>query len=529
MFSRWTGFWQRINGPLLSIAAVVLIGLVYYLGVESERTGFVQEVLDPGFRKLSDPVLNAFRAKPPAIAKFQIQLDPVAFDSLMALSVEAFRQGHVEGPGSSVFAGTLLFGERSVPVVVGLLEGEEREGDRMWPLHVRALPGDSLLGMQTFDVVPVLDETPLWSMVLNAILKEHGHPTLGEALAEVDLNDREMGLCVLQGRTDATMLAGWMNGNGPVLRFDDTMVRASKVAMAQRIFPSTPPSQGDWASAPLLMRAGEETLPTRRARHAIDRLEAFRSGKLRAAEVFDIEKVARLLAVCDLLGTQSALDWWDLQFLVDSITGSLVPVAPHLRSHAPISAIQGALLVGNELMDTPGRELAAHFLMDTTIQRHYLAYLDTLSEPGNWRALLAMTSARWEPARKVVHAEFPRLDLDTTILVHDRAVIHQTLWPSDLVLAYMRDSQFGSSSVAIANVHGLPVEIIGLVYSNLDTVLLASPVRLAAHLKDRPLTYGMVPIDDRRTEKPSAILARLSVGLAVRTVPIRMWTTLGAN
>ena len=530
MLSRWMAFWQRINAPLLSIAAVVLIGLVYFLGVESERSGFVREVIDPGFRKLSDPVLNAFRAKPPAIAQLKIQLDIVAFDSLMVLSMEAFREGHLDGTGNSVFAGTLLKGDLSVPIVVGLLEGDEREGSRMWPIHVRALPGDTILGMQTFDVLPVLDETPLWSIVLNAVLKEFGHPTLGDVLSEVDLNDQEMGLCVLQGRTDATMLGQWSNGNGPVLRFDDSMVRASKVDMAQRIFSSTPPPQGDWASAPLLMRAGEEILPTRRARHAIDRLEAFRGGILSAAEVFDVETVARLLAVCDLLGTQSAMDWWDLQFLVDSTSGKLVPVAPHLRTNAPITSLQGAMVVGNELLAIQGRELAIHFLSDTTIQRHYLAYLDTFSTAGYWQNLMARTEDQWEPARKVVHAEYPRLDLDTMILVHDRTVIYQTLHPSDMVLAYMRDSQFGGSSVAIANVHSLPVEIIALVYSNLDTVYLDAPIRLAAHLKDRPLTYGTVPIMDyRRAEKPSAILARLSPGLTVRKVPIRMWTTLGAN
>ena len=48
---------ERLRSVLLGGATLVLIGLVFYLGARSERSGFVQEVLDPGFRRLSDPVL----------------------------------------------------------------------------------------------------------------------------------------------------------------------------------------------------------------------------------------------------------------------------------------------------------------------------------------------------------------------------------------------------------------------------------------------------------------------------------------
>ena len=37
--------------------ALVLIGLVYFLGVRTERTGFVREVLDPGLKRITNPVL----------------------------------------------------------------------------------------------------------------------------------------------------------------------------------------------------------------------------------------------------------------------------------------------------------------------------------------------------------------------------------------------------------------------------------------------------------------------------------------
>ena len=73
MVKDWKHRASRIGVPLLQIAAIVLIGLVYFLGIRSERTGFVRDVIDPGFRKLSDPVLNVFRGKPPPVADITVQ------------------------------------------------------------------------------------------------------------------------------------------------------------------------------------------------------------------------------------------------------------------------------------------------------------------------------------------------------------------------------------------------------------------------------------------------------------------------
>ncbi|HMC96676.1 MAG TPA: hypothetical protein VKG92_03425, partial [Flavobacteriales bacterium] len=56
---------SKVVGVVTSGIALLLIGLVYFLGIRSERTGFVREVLDPGLKRITQPVLNAFRGGPP--------------------------------------------------------------------------------------------------------------------------------------------------------------------------------------------------------------------------------------------------------------------------------------------------------------------------------------------------------------------------------------------------------------------------------------------------------------------------------
>lgn len=527
--------WARLKAkaskllPWLSqLVAIVLIGLVFFLGVRSERTGFVREVIDPGFRKLRDPVLNAFRAKPPEVNVLRIQLDPANFDSLMALSDKALNTRSVPVDGNAVLMATIHIGEREVPVVLGLREGTAIPGAyTTWPLYVRTLPGDTVLGMQTFDMLPIVNEAPLWSILLHAVLRSAGHASLQSAVAEVELNERSLGLYVLQGRPDHTMLARWSRGNGPVLRFDDALLMDARAMMEERTFPSSTIGQGDWMAAPLLLQSVEGDVLSGRAQKAIKRMEAFRSGLLDPSQVFNTDQVARLLAISELLGTRSALDWWNLRFLVDSISEELVPIPLHITQRAPITALMAAEQVGNE--DRAGREIVDRFLADPEIMKAYIACLDTISAPGWWERELDLTKPEWEPARIILNSEFPKIDLDTEVLEHDRTVIHQTLNPKSAVLAYVRDAQHTGDGIAVSNVHALPVDVLGVIWSSGDTVLSRIPLQLPPRPRDRPLKYATIPIRELdQTNTPVELLVRIG-GMSPRSEPIRTWSSFGAN
>ncbi len=516
---------------MVKVAAIVLIGLVYFLGISSERTGFVRDVIDPGFRKLSDPVLNVFRDKPPPVSSIALELDSVSFDSLLVLQKFALQQGRVQHDGNTLFAANVRSDDHALPIVIGLREGVALAGrSKHWPLHIRSLPGDTILGMQTFDLVPVLDDTPLWSFVLNAVLHEQGNLALGQALAEVEMNGRSIGLCMLQGRPDDSAIARWAHGSGPVLRFDDDMLRDAREAMNARMFPSTSPPQGDWMAAPLLLHSTAGARNSRRAQKAVRRMEAFRAGDLVASVVFDIPQTARLLAICDLLGTQEALDWWNVRFLVDSLTEQFIPIPMHIAQHAPIGILQAEGTSEPDVTATPGRELVARLLADKALHAQYIAYLDTFSQSGWWEATRASTQPAWEPARKVVNAEFPRIDLDLSIVEHDRTVIRQTLEPANIVLAYMRDAEDQPDGIALANVHSLPVDVVAVVMHQGDTITLPTELRLIPRKKDSPLRYIILPLAILREEgTPKAVLVRLAPSLPYRSVPIRSWSTFGAN
>lgn len=518
---------ERLRSVLLGGATLVLIGMVFYLGARSERSGFVQEVLDPGFRRLSDPVLKAFRGKPPAVAQLHLLLDPAAFDSLSARTERAYADRRALADPTTALAARIRTGEQELPVNVELRPGlPVNSRERYWPIHLRALPGDTVQDMQSFDVITVEDETPLWSILLHSLLQDQGLAAMNAGIAEVRINEQERGLCALFGGTDATMLARWSRGNGPVLYFDPDLLWNARAAMAQRTFPSDAPPQGDWLSAPLLLQGLANERNTNRARKAIQRMEAFRVGSLKASQVFDADDLAKTMALCDLLGSAAAMDWWNLRFVVDSTSEQLVAIPLHITEHAPITSTMAEQALQRGTAE-PGKEFVYQAMKDPAVRDLYFAHLDTMASPGWWEVTRERTRPLWESAQRIVNAAMPRVDLDLTIVEHDRRVISSALHPADLILAYVSDTLTATDGVVLSNVHSLPVGIIGVVLTTGDTARLPHRLELEPRQRDKPLHYTFLPLNVPGS--PREILVSIGTSLKTRTVRIRTWSSFTAN
>jgi len=274
----------------------------------------------------------------------------------------------------------------------------------------------------------------------------------------------------------------------------------------------------------LLIQGGDDRY-SGTARSAVRRLEAFRAGQFPASTVFEPHALARIMALSDLFGTQDHLDWWNLRFLVDSLSADLMVLPLPLLRHAPISSILGQQV--QERTADPGRAFVDRALEDQRIHDLYLAYLDTFSSEGWWESTGARTRPVWDAARKVVNADKPHLDLDLDEVLHDRTVIRQSLYPQDIALAYVNDTLASTDGLVLANVHGLPFDVVGVVLTTGDSIIFHLPLRVEPRSRDRPLRYTYLPLD--LPGSPREILIRLGPALPPRGVRIRTWSSLGSN
>jgi hypothetical protein len=512
-----------------AVIALMLIFLVFSLGVLLERSGFVRDVLDPGLKRISRPVLNAFRGRPPAVPLIAIEMDAMELDSLDQLKRRAKQEGWTDIDLTARFAVDLILGDQRLPGVIGLLEGPTSRSDE-WSYHIRLLPGDTLFGMRTFEAVPMIDGSGLKEWCLDHILDGSGHPTSGAALVELALGPGHPALYLLRGDLETTRINSWGMGNGPVLRFGDELaVNAMQdVPGSERVFPPLP--QSDWMVAPIILGRPEllrSASPySKRAAKAVVALEKFRSGERNASEIFDVQSTARLLALADLLGAQEAMRWPNLRFMVDSVSG-LLHVLP-LRGEAFV-AIPDLLCLRERAASMNSPDIVSKILADPTMFSAYIACLDSLSGVKWIDGELNAWMPKILEQERIVVAEHPSAHLDRTLIRHHRDIIRRMLHPRDLALAYAKTTRVDGLDLAVANVHALPIQIIGSV-SGQDTLPVVGEVILQPREPDRPLLYVILRFRGNLADNSEPqMLVRIPGTQAMRNVKVRSWNILDAQ
>ena len=482
----------RIFRPLLIMA---MIGLIFYLGVHSERTGFVSEVLDPGFKRIVMPVLKALRGGPKA-AELRIFIAANDLDSIAAVRERALQAGVLDEGKDTWYKVKLLWRADTLTARLRLKGGlTDHLRTTKWSYRVQLAPGDTVLGMQTFSIQHPNTRNFINEWIFHGTLARHGLPHLRYDFIEVSINDRELGLHAIEQHFDSTMLAE-QGLFGPVIKFDDEARIGVLKQMNERGYPSDAPMQGDWQSAPVeafhLKEVLDDRMLTLRYQHALRLLEEFRQGSRSTSEVFDATAMARLFAVCDLLGAQHAQDWRNLRFVPDSVGARLVPIGFDANAGEPLEAIRAARREHGPLRFDHTRvdDFQARLFSDSVFYKAYIAWLDTVSAPGWLEALMDDLAMGMVPRQRIIMNEFPNAALDRAVFGHCRAVIRQTIAPDDALLAYL-DVTSDGSTVHVASTHVLPLEINAIVLG-IDTLRQMADTRLLPRDRAAAISYTSI-------------------------------------
>ncbi len=513
---RWSLLLRRLEHRATPVVALLLIGLVFFLGIRSERTGFVDEVLDPNLKRITHPVLNAFRGKPPAVTALTVQLGESEQDSLAVLQDLALTSGWVDEKDNAWLPVKATLDGSATKAFLQLKGGPVDRGlVPRWPLVIGLQQADTTQDVQYFDLFPVHDARPIHGSLLRIALEDLGLPVLSQEIVELRLNGRDLGLYTLEGRPGRTRLAHWGRGNGPVLRFDDVLHEHAKRSTSDLLFPIDAPLGAEWLSAPILIPCAPQHHTPLHAgpadRKALEALESFRSGAATPSEVFDAGSLGKFMALCDVLGAQESAQWWNLYFLADTITGKLLVLPRRAIAGKPISGIIARHTHAPITFPSHSSSLAGRFLGDRVVYTAYITWLDRLGA-GTWLdEFLERNAEPLELLERIVRSEYPDAELDRAVLEHCRSVVDLMLHPREPVLVYTRSVRSKQRTLAVANVHDLPIVVIGMVNST-DTVPFGIPVVVPPREENKPLAYTRIDVEVPEDHGPSVTLVVTLLG-----------------
>ncbi|MEZ4755972.1 MAG: hypothetical protein R2817_03995 [Flavobacteriales bacterium] len=486
------------SAPLL---ALFLLLLVYFLGVRTERSGFVQQVLDPGLKRITRPVLNAFRGGAPKVEEIQLVFSDSAWQRLEHWGIGPLPVDTPDSAPSTSVEALLIRGKDTLRVdCTPALTGPA-------PLHAAAptcilrSPGPDLPGgMSRALIAPPGESSALHQWLFAKALERAGLPFFPVALTELRVNGRDKGLYVwrsLDPAIDSAMTAHPWGDFDPHL-----MQRASLLPSPHR---TAPLPQEQLIVASLRYQGGQAEGPAARAwSRAMRTLRSSADG-----ENLDAERCGALLALCDLFGVQGELRWTEVKLLLDISTGKLVPFPPGERAGVAI----GTLAV--HAPEVRSDELFGPLLADGSVREAYHGWLEQLTVGGWSDSLFSEVNEVAMEFRSLMRIEPSLAPFDTTIIAHDRRVIERTLAPPDPARAFLRP---GGDRVRVASLHPLPLRMVALV-SGEDTLPILQDLRLAPYDRATLLDYVEIPISpsggvpDRLLMKVPGTKRMLSVGI----------------
>ncbi len=504
---RFIGGVRRMMPLLMSGVAVMLIAWVYVLGIRSERTGFVDRVLDPGIKRLTHPVLNAFRGRPPEVPQLLVTWPTPTPDSLSSR------------PWIPVIA---TFNRDTMAAWV---DGEAiRTGDG--PLRLRMDPGP--WRMTTFTARPITSIAPVWTWWATELWREMGGPVLATDLVELDMGTVASGLHLLEQQMDSAWLAH--HGASVAVALDDALLANARHMLSQRRYPAMVPPQADWTNAPVrVVQALHGVDGALAVQRLVDKLEAFRRGTVPASQVLEPDAAARALALCDVLGAGATMAWWNLWFVPDSASGLMRMVPMQMEAGRPTDTLQVLRTSTPLRWPMGGTSFHDRLFGDPVIYQAYVAYLDTFSRAGNWSALIDIATDALELRHRMVQAEFPGTVFDMGVMEHGRTLAHQALHPEDPALVYTQGSPDRYHRLVGASVHSLPVVVHGVVVGT-DTLPARPPHVLWPRPMGSPLAFEALHVAaPARSGEPVSVLMGVHGVADTTTVSVRTWSTLPAS
>lgn len=471
-----------------------LLGGVFYLGIRSERTGFVREVLDPGLKSVVLPVLNAFRGSGPEAPQLDLLIGTVAMDSMSALRGRALKAG-VLTEGKDAWFPTLLVYEGDTLSGRLRLKGGLTDHLRTnkWSFRVQLDEGDTLMGMTVFSLQHPNTRNFGNEWLFHRAVASAGLPALHYSFFGVRINTNDRGLYAVEQHFDDALMQRLapMDLVGPVMKFDDELRIATLAEMGERTFDSEAPLQGDWLSAPItafqLDKVLADSAKAARFTRLKDRLTRFRNGQLQTHDVFDADALAKLFALSDVFGAQHSNDWRNLRFAMNASTGKLVPIAFDANAGEPIEAIRALREQPPITFDAAHlRTFYGRLWSDRGFHEAYIAHLDTFSTDGWLEGFLRSVQPELAVEEELITHEFPNAGVDTNVFVHCRTVARQTLRPANYISVSMLSRGEGTLRLAIANLHSLPVEVVAIGLRDAQPVP-CGPVLLPPRSRDTPL------------------------------------------
>jgi hypothetical protein len=316
---------------------------------------------------------------------------------------------------------------------------------------------------------------------------------------EVILNGKNLGIYALEEHFDKRLLEHNNRREGPIIKFDETNWQMERMHFDYVNYRELPES-GNYYSLPVDMFMTNsilaDSLLFTEFKVALNLLERFRLRELRPSEIFDIDKLAKYFALCDVFGTHHPLHTNQFRFYYNPITSKLEPVCFDTNSGKPTKKLSFSYTSQDDtVFDGGGRAFVLPSLFeDFEFFEAYVRALDKFSRASYLDVTLRDLGDALRHNIKLIHREFPRYRFSPAVVYENQRYARTFLNPSKGLLAHFGGVRGNAIELEVGNVQQVPVELLDVSYRDSLTLPIGHPIVLPGTVRSRPVEYQRITV-----------------------------------
>lgn len=342
----------------------------------------------------------------------------------------------------------------------GAIANQHLTGEK-WSFRVKLKNQKNIFGMNEFALMSPVRRNYLGQWFIRKTYEKEGLITRKYELINLIINGENKGIYVLDERYNKVMLERNQRKEGPVIKFDAVPHFADEV-------PYSPENFDNYflisdITAFDLDKLLEDDILKNNFFKAKDLMEKFRLGQLKTHEVFDIELLAKWIAVADIMGAWHGFSYTNMRFYFNPITSKFEPVPDDDFNERSFNYTDDSRLF--RLNDQYNDSIFLRNLFsDQLFLSEYMSQLVRISSEEYIDNLFIEFKNEINKLSNILSIDYPLYNflLDSKQNIYDNAKsLRKELNPYKAVQGHFRGIKDDKViEIAIANNHSIPIEIL---------------------------------------------------------------------
>jgi spore coat protein CotH len=452
-----------IGSTVFILYTILTLSVGYVLQRHAFYGSVVKPVLLKNF-KIADAYFKSFFVDS---EKITIDIKHKDYLKLAHMREEALKVGLVRSSGEGWVPATILHDGKRVKADIRLKgTGDEHWiEENVWSLKIKIKNGDTLFGMKRFALNRPITRAFMNEWFWHKLLRYSGLISLRFDFIEVTINGKALPIYAIEENFGKRLIENNNLKEGPVFRADlnypfwwyYNQNKSHSLSKAISVY-----QLGSYSKNMEFMKL---------VHLAESRIEAYRRGSLSFSKVFDVNKMAKLVALTDLVQSRHSLFHNNIRFYLNPVTGLIEPIAydgtiPLSRNARFDFSGQGRKFIeqGNQNPNNYSSEWPWNIFQDKIFFKKYIESLEEISDKKFFDQFFLNIKEEAEEKEKILNKSFPYYEFDEEKFYKNRKNINEQLRPSKSLSVYYEGSSKKERILYldIANTFVLPVEVLGI-------------------------------------------------------------------